>query len=370
MTVIPGDVDREGTVGPFNMESTLTSGCSPVIVPAQSHCLSSIITARLLSTNITKAVNRISIYWRRMDQYQLNRRQVFSPYVHREVRGIEIGAGYRPTFPKAEGYSVTVIDCCGTDELIARYNANPIIPKELVGQIEAVDVVWSGESLQHLPVALRGFDYVAACHVIEHATDLCGFLKDCSAMLKEGGFLLLAMPERRCIVDFYRPASTLGDVLLAHLLPRAYDLKSQLDEVWYGALLNFGAWSIADLRHATQCGRAPSPAYPVDVAGSVWSSCTAGTVDHAPGQAYRDAHRWVFDPASFAQIANFLAVNAGTNLTLEAMPAPFECEFYAVLRKSLASNATAYRTLENDRANVLRARLANIEAEISTQLSP
>lgn len=57
-----------------------------------------------------------------MDQYQINRRQVFSPYVQRQLRGIEIGPGYRPTFPKAEGYSVTVIDCCGTDELRARHS--------------------------------------------------------------------------------------------------------------------------------------------------------------------------------------------------------------------------------------------------------
>ena len=303
-----------------------------------------------------------------MDQFQINRKQVFSPYVHRELRGIEIGPGYRPTFPKADGYSVTVIDCCDTHELIARHDANPIIPKELVRQIEAVDVVWSGGSLQHLPTALSGVDYVAANHVIEHATDLCGFLKDCSAVLKEGGLLLLAMPDRRCVMDCYRPASTLGDVLLAHLLPRVYDLKSHLDEVWYGALLdNSGAWSIAHLRHATACGRVPSPQHTVDIAGQVWSRSTDPNVDNARGQLYRDAHRWVLDPASFAQIADFLAVNAGTNLTLEAMPAPFECEFYAVLRKSLASDATASRTLEGHRADVLRGRLANIEGEISTQ---
>jgi SAM-dependent methyltransferase len=317
-----------------------------------------------------RRANRISDNWQYMDNFQINRKQVFSPFVHRELRGIEIGAGYRPTFPKAEGYSVTVIDCCGTDELIAKHKANLLIPEELIGQIEAVDVVWSGDSLQRLPVVLRGFDYIVACHVIEHATDLCGFLSDCSALLKEGGFLLLAIPDRRCVMDFYRPASTLGDVLLAHLLPHAYDLKSQLDEVWYGAVLNFVAWSFADLRRATQCGQAPSPAYPVDAAGSVWNRCTARGVDHAPDQTYRDAHRWVFDPASFAQIADFLAVNAGTNLTLEAMPAAFECEFYAVLRKSLTSDAIANRTLENHRAGVLRARLANIEAEISTQLPP
>jgi 2-polyprenyl-3-methyl-5-hydroxy-6-metoxy-1,4-benzoquinol methylase len=91
--------------------------------------------------------------------------------------------------------------------------------------------------------------------VIEHATDLCGFLTDCSALLKEGGTLLLAIPDRWCVLDYYRPASTLGDVLLAHIHPQAYDIKSQLDEAWYGALLDGGgAWSAAHLRLATQEG--------------------------------------------------------------------------------------------------------------------
>jgi Methyltransferase domain len=306
-----------------------------------------------------------------MDQYQINRQQVFAPYVRRESRGIEIGPGYRPTFPKSEGYSVTVIDYCATDELIAKHDADTNIPKELVKQIETVDVVWSGDSLQHLPVVSGGVDYVVASHVVEHATDLCGFLKDCSAVLKEGGFLLLAIPDRRCVMDCYRPVSTVGDVLLAHLLPHAYDVKSQLDEVWYGAVLdNYGAWSMAHLRHATQCGRVPSPQYPVNVAGSLWMRCMARPKDLASGQAYRDAHRWVFDPASFAEIASFLAVNAGTQLHLEPMPAPFECEFYVVLRKNIDPNGTRDGTLESNRADVMRARLAKIDAEISAQPSP
>jgi hypothetical protein len=301
-----------------------------------------------------------------MDNYQTNRKKVFSPYVQRESRGIEIGPSYRPTFPKSEGYSVTVVDVCGTEALIAKHDADPNIPKELVRQIEAVDVVWSGDSLQHLPVAIRGADYVAACHVIEHATDLCGFLKDSSVLLKEGGFLLLAMPDRRCVLDCYRPASTLGDVLLAHLLPRAYDLRSHLDEVWYGALLNHsGAWPLTHLRHETQNGRAPSPQHPVATAGWLWNHYQAN-MNLAPGQPYRDAHRWVFDPASFAQIVNFLAANAGTNLVLEAMPELFECEFYAILRKSANAHAAANPTLDSHRTRVLDARLANIAGEIAT----
>jgi phytanoyl-CoA hydroxylase len=306
-----------------------------------------------------------------MDPYQSNRKRVFAPYVGPGAHGIEIGPGYRPTFPKAEGYSITVVDCCATEALIAKHDADANISKELVRQIEPVDVVWSGDSLQHLPVSLRGADHVTACHVIEHARDLCGFLKDCSVLLREGGYLLLAMPDRRCVLDCYRPASTLGDVLLAHLHPQAYDLKSHMDEAWYGALLsNAGAWPMAHLRHEVRNGRVPVAQHSVGIGGWLWAHYMATATNHESGRPYRDAHRWVFDPASFAQIVQFLAVNAGTNLILEAMPGEFECEFYAVLRKTVSAHMSAGGTLETHRAAVLKAGMASIAGEISTPLAP
>jgi SAM-dependent methyltransferase len=292
-----------------------------------------------------------------MDAYQISRQQVFAPYVQKHSRGIEIGPGYRPTFPKSDGYAVTVVDHCPTAELIAKYEADITIPKELVRQIEAVDVVWTEGSYRDLPGLGGGFDYIAASHVIEHATDVCGFLADCSSLLKEGGYLLLAIPDRSCVLDYYRPASTVGDVLLAHLLPQAYDLKSQMDEVWYGALLDGGgAWSMAHLRLATGEGRVPMAQHPPSLAGQVWAEAPLHLAHTASKARYRDAHRWVFDPVSFKEIAGFLAVNASTGLTLEAMPDSFECEFYAVLRKESGSASMNAKSLESIRPEALSAR--------------
>jgi len=295
-----------------------------------------------------------------MDAYQISRQRVFAPYVQRHYRGIEIGPGYRPTFPKSDGYAVTVVDHCPTAELIAKYEADITIPKDLVRQIEAVDVVWTEGSYRDLPGLGDGVDYVAASHVIEHATDLCGFLADCSSLLKEGGFLLLAIPDRSCVLDYYRPASTVGDVLLAHLLPQAYDLKSQMDEIWYGALLDGGgAWSMAHLQLATSEGRVPTAQHPASLSSFVWSNGPRRVAQAAGKMPYRDAHRWVFDPVSFEELASFLAVNALTGLTLEAMPGSFECEFYAVLRKQSGAKLPETESLENIRARALSTRRRN-----------
>jgi hypothetical protein len=76
-----------------------------------------------------------------------------------------------------------------------------------------------------------------------------------------------------------------------------------------------------------------------------------------PGKrAYRDAHRWVFDPVSFDEIVGFLSTYAQTGLTLEAMPNPFECEFYAVLRKKASVQSAEVDTIEALRATAFAAR--------------
>lgn len=272
-----------------------------------------------------------------MDSYQLSRQAVFAPFVSKQARGLEIGPGYRPTFPKRDGFSTLVLDHCNTADLIAKYTADATIPDDLVAQIEAVDVVWTEGSYSALPGLSGGFDWVAASHVIEHAVDVCGFLKDCSALLKEGGYLLLAIPERSCILDYYRPASTLGDVLLAHVSPEAYDVKSQMDEAWYGALLDGGgAWSMAHLEAATGAGRVPQPQHLSAMAEHVWATTAGRTVAPHP---YRDAHRWVFDQSSFDEMARFLELNADTGLRLVSMPGTFECEFYAVLQKTAPASS-------------------------------
>ncbi len=293
---------------------------------------------------------------RPMDDYQIARQRAFGSSVPAGSVGIEIGAGFRPTFPKAAGYAVTVVDHCDTATLRDKYDRDPNVPRELVAQIEPVDVVWSGGSYRDAAGMPRDVDFVVACHVIEHATDLVGFLADCAGLLAPGGRLLLAIPDRRCVLDCCRPASTLGDVLLAHVAPDAYDLKSHLDEVWSGSLLDrAGAWSMEHLMAAANAGRKPLPQHPAAVAGGLWRRCVAaGHVPHNGG--YRDAHRWVFDADSFEEIVSFLEVHGGVPLALESLPPTYGCEFYAILRRQDAPHAEAAGLLDRIRTRAMQSR--------------
>lgn len=291
-----------------------------------------------------------------MDDYQLSRQQVFEKYVPTGGRGIEIGAGFRPTFPKSAGHAVTVVDHCDTAALRTKYTQDRNVPAELVAQIEEVDVVWTGGSYSATPTMPRDVDFVVACHVIEHATDLVGFLADCADLLAPGGRLLLAIPDRRCVLDCCRPASTLGDVLLAHVAPHAYDMKSQLDEVWSGALLDqAGAWSMEHLNAATAAGRHAVPQHSPVVAGGIWQRVVAAD-SWLPEGGYRDAHRWVLDPNTFEEIALFLEVHGGLALGLEALPPCYGCEFYAVLQRQVTIRPEATGQLDRIRSRAMQSR--------------
>lgn len=291
-----------------------------------------------------------------MDDYQLFRQRVFGPFVPQGGRGIEIGAGFRPTFPKAGGHAVTVVDHCDTATLRAKYERDQNVPRQLVSQIEEVDVVWSGGSYSATRGMPRDVDFVVACHVIEHATDLVGFLADSADLLAPGGHLLLAIPDRRCVLDCCRPVSTLGDVLLAHVTPHAYEVKSQIDELWLGALLDqAGAWSMEHLAVATDAGRRPTPQYPTTVAAAAWQlTAAAGLLPSDAG--YRDAHRWVLDPDVFEEIVLFLEVYGGLPLALEALPPVHGCEFYAVLRRQNAIRPEAAELLGQIRTRLMQSR--------------
>ena len=157
-----------------------------------------------------------------MDEFQVSRRNVFENWVDRDSHGLEIGPSYRPTFPKAQGWQVLVVDHCDTAELVAKFRADPNVPSFMIDQIEPVDLVSSGATYSDIPGTPYNLDFVVACHVIEHTMDLIGFFNGMSDIVRLDGLLMLAIPSAHLSFDFYRPLSTLGDVIMAHRAPAEY----------------------------------------------------------------------------------------------------------------------------------------------------
>jgi len=55
---------------------------------------------------------------------------------------------------------------------------------------------------------LSRFDYCLASHVIEHIPNPIAFFQSIAHLLKPGGVLSLAVPDKRYTFDFFQPAAS------------------------------------------------------------------------------------------------------------------------------------------------------------------
>ena len=108
--------------------------------------------------------------------------------------------------PKKQGLRVYVLDHCDKKALIEKYRRH----EGNIENIEEVDFVWDGRSYTELIGRRHIYDWIIGSHVLEHTSDLIGFLNDCDSLLKKDGVLSLAVPDKRYCFDRFRPLSGIG----------------------------------------------------------------------------------------------------------------------------------------------------------------
>lgn len=155
----------------------------------------------------------------------------------RSQRILEIGAGYSPVAPKANGWNVHIVDHAPQEELQAKYAAAGVD----TAVIEPVDTVWRGGALHEvLPAGLLGrVDRIIASHVLEHIPDLIGFFASATRIIAPGGTLAIALPDRRYCFDCLKPWTTTGDLLEAHRSRATrHSLKTVFNQIAYSATID------------------------------------------------------------------------------------------------------------------------------------
>jgi SAM-dependent methyltransferase len=114
-------------------------------------------------------------------------------------RGIEIGALHHPLRLPPEA-AVRYVDRMSTEDLRLHY-------AELAGQdLVRVDVIDNGETLSTLPDGTE--DFVVACQFIEHCENPVRALVNMLRVVKNRGFVLLTVPDKRFTFDKDRPITT------------------------------------------------------------------------------------------------------------------------------------------------------------------
>ncbi len=201
-------------------------------------------------------------------------------------KGLEVGPLDNPIVTREMG-EVRYVDHASTEQLRAKNRDNPFVK---VDRIVDVDYVWGDRSLPELVSAEAPFDYVVASHVIEHVPDLVGWLGEVRAILRPGGVLSLAVPDKRYCFDHYRQPTTGADVLEAFL---RRDRRPGFRQIFD----HLASFATLDGALTWDAGSTATPVRQMSVRAA-WEIARPTSAD----QTYHDVHCWVFTPATFFRL--------------------------------------------------------------------
>jgi len=233
-------------------------------------------------------------------------------------RGLEIGPLASPIVPRSLG-DVYYVDHLSTEDLITKYTSDPNVDEH---KIVSTDFIWGANTLAEAVGSSAPFDYVVASHVLEHVPDLVGWLGEVAAVLRPGGRISLALPNRRYTFDVRRRDSDISEVVEAFLLHfRRPAVRAVFDHVYRFVVVDPGAiWA----------GLPGHDDPPLRAEVALEFATTAATTD-----AYLDTHCWVFSDASFVELITTLM-----QMDLVSMPfvayrptQPGDFEFFVTLER-------------------------------------
>lgn len=230
--------------------------------------------------------------------------------------GIEIGALNRPIVTREMG-KIRYVDHATTEELRSKYAIDPNVD---VDQIVDVNYVWGAQTLPELVGDEAPFDYVIASHVIEHVPDFIGWLKEIQAVLKPGGILSLAIPDKRFCFDYFRYPTKAADVIEAYLYHSRKPSPRQIFDHFASAVTRQGI-------HVWSGAVAEQDLTPIHTITEAWQVSS-----HAFAEGhYCDAHCWVFTPRSFRQLLHTLIELDLFGFEVTEFYPTDGCEFYVSL---------------------------------------
>lgn len=204
-----------------------------------------------------------------------------------QSRAIEIGPLDNPILPKP-AYDAVYLDYTTADALRAKYADD-----STRGPIVDIDWLWDGSGPLPPAIAEQGsIDAVVASHVLEHVPDPLGWLGHVANVLRPGGTIALALPDKRFTFDVNRRLTEFSDLLDAHLRRATLPSYAQLFDYHTKAVSVEASllWDgLADYSDSKRPGDLELEAY-------------NGCVALRAGGPYVDVHCHTFTPTSFVDL--------------------------------------------------------------------
>ncbi|MBN8994336.1 MAG: methyltransferase domain-containing protein [Rhizobiales bacterium] len=261
----------------------------------------------------------------------LDRRLEILKFITKPQRGIEIAPYFNPLVPKRSGYDSLIVDVVDAEVLRAGARKDPLIPDSTIQLIEHVDIVGSASDLADLVAAdhpLGTFDYVVSSHNFEHLPDPIRFLRGCEAVLKPGGFVSMAVPDKRACFDYFRPVTSLAEWLAAFRERRQRPTHaSWFESRSLNALFRRGT----EMQPGFSLADDPSGLVPDEVLDGAYA--TWNEREESGDAEYHDTHCSVLTPASLRLMLTDLQFLRILNLEIVEISGVNWHEFYVHLRK-------------------------------------
>src|SRR6185369_8364592 len=155
----------------------------------------------------------------------MDRHSAASKYLSKELSGIEIGACGTP-WPNPHGATVKYVDNKSGEKLRLLYK-NEKIPDP--------DIIDNGEFLSSMGDA--GLDFVVSSHQLEHCQSPLTAMQNHLRVVRPGGFVLYAVPDKNAIFDKDRDLTTvfhlLADYDMVNMGYDTDDLRHYLEWVYF-----------------------------------------------------------------------------------------------------------------------------------------
>lgn len=255
--------------------------------------------------------------------------------ITKEQIGLEIGPFFQPLAPKSAGYNCRIFDVFDTATLRQRAVADPNVPNNLIENIEDVDFVGSSSNIEEVVSAQHGLgtcSYIISSHNFEHCPNPIRFLQGCEKVLSDDGRLLMAVPDCRSTFDYYRPHSTLADLLEAYFEQRTRPTLKQ----WFEHLSLHSRSVVGDREAiAFDLSTDPTSIVPFETLGEAFDHWR--TWIEQPNDAYYDNHCFVFTPSSLELILLDLKHLGLVFFDILEVSEPSGCEFFVELRPTRAA---------------------------------
>jgi len=248
------------------------------------------------------------------------------------MRGIEIGPYFAPLVPKAQGWDVLALDVFPTDELRRKAAEDPNIPRDRLSAIEAVDLVGPAHRLADLAEAAGhapgSLDFVLSSHNFEHLPDPVRFLQAAQRVLKPGGVVTMAVPDRRFCFDMLRPRTTLNAMLEAYLEERQQPSQRQCFEHMAETAIIAPAIGIPSYDVGADPLNGVTIQEQLEEGFARWRERLK-----AASVPYEDTHCWMFTPASAELLLRDLRFLGLVNLDVLSCGPTVGVEFVIHLRR-------------------------------------